>query len=69
MEKLYKHTIVCVGGWTVSFTDNRINTFDMNAAAIIINEGGGWGVGSKMVNVANVIEIFVEEVKEEVEDE
>ena len=65
MEKLYKHTIVCVGGYVVSFTDDHVNTFDMNAASIIINKGGGWGAGSRMVNVANVIEIFVEEVEDE----
>ena len=65
MEKLYKHTIVCVGGYTVSFTDDHVNSFDMNAASIIINKGNGWGVGSRMVNVANVIEIFVEEVEDE----
>ena len=65
MEKLYKHTIVCVGDYTVYFTSDHVNTFDMNAASIVLNEGGGWGVGSRMVNVANVIEIFVEEVEDE----
>lgn len=65
MEKRYKHTIVCVGDYKVWFIDNHIHSFDMNAASIVITGVDGWGVGSRMVNIANVIEIFIEEVEDE----
>lgn len=65
MKKIYKHTIVCVGDYKVWFVDNHIHRFNMNDSSIVINSGNDWGVGSRMVNVANVIEIFIEEVENE----